>query len=139
MTWAPDPDSGRVAELHERGARVFGHLATDTSRGIAVYFPRSSPVAIECWRDTLGNRRLLLRAVVEHDVNWANERIAEMLLEPSNSRVARPVRLGDRLVLMLYLPDGTDDTAFGRFVQGVTYDEAALRDRLHELDEAYER
>lgn len=139
MTWAPDPDAQRAIELRERGARAFGQLATEAGAGIAVCFPRSSPVLIECWRDTLGNGRLLLRADVECDVNWANERIPEMLLEPTNSRVARPVRVGDRLILMLFLPDDTDDTTLGLFVQGVTFDEAALRDRLRELDEAHDR
>lgn len=137
MTWAPDPDPHRVAKLRERGAQVFGHLAAEAGEGIAVYFPHSSPVFIECWRDPAGNSRLLLLAYVDHEVNWTDERIVTMLLEPSNAVVARPVRLRGRLVLMVFLPDEPDDTLLSLYVQGVAFDEGALRGKLSELDEAH--
>lgn len=40
---------------------------------------------------------------------------------------------------MLYLPDNANDTTLGLFVQGVTFDAAALCDRLREPDEAHDQ
>jgi hypothetical protein len=78
----------------------------------------------------------LLLTYVDHEVDWADERITAMLLGMTSAVVARPVRSRDRLVLMVFLPDEPDDTLLSNYVQGVAFDEGALRDKLGELDEA---
>jgi hypothetical protein len=133
MAWAPDHDPDRVTELRERAVRLFGGLVTEEQGRVAIIFPGSAPVILECWRDPVGNPRLLLTTYVDRSIDWADERILRMLLEPSSSSLGRPFRTGDHLALMLFLSADTDDLVLGRFAQGITFDAAFLRERINEL------